>query len=533
MGGRKSSSFFESHIIESKRRQNCAQKQHPAPFERSSGCLQSGTPCISTISSLLLLRFSFIGILYSHFKKDTVTMQDVTNMPQDYPAQSLPPNEIDYDVVIVGAGVAGCSAAYHLMTQQCQEHTSTSLRLLVVDAGPAPGEGLAPRTRSGSATMEVAPCVKMMVQLFAGSCDDFVRHHGKEGAKRYLDATREGLNIQKGIAGRLWETDEERGKRLKELGSYYVGSTERDAIELKREFEILSSLMDDDDGIEWCDADRLSKVEGMSSDFCCGIYFPRDAIIDSSMYAKLLMEHVLEKSEGKAEFWPNKTVQSIAPEAGGEKVCIHLDCDECPTVTAGKVVVATGALCRFQRQHERLNGLIKPCYSYLVHVPTAADAHAHDEDYCSPNFFTWGYTHDWCFTKGKIRISGEDHFSAYKSPKVEERCNRLSKWTLDRYDCGNLYTDEEISSFPKQYGLYSETVDMVPMVGTLLPEQHEQENEERNICYLLGCNAWGQTILSYCASLVPGLLGYQELTGSQRDVLELVSIRRFSRLPPK
>ena len=73
--------------------------------------------------------------------------------------------ETEYDVIIVGAGVAGCSAAYHLslLAQQKQ------LRILVVDAGPAAGEGLAPHTRSGTATMEVAPCVKMMVQLFAGS----------------------------------------------------------------------------------------------------------------------------------------------------------------------------------------------------------------------------------------------------------------------------------------------------------------------------------------------------------------------------
>ena len=129
--------------------------------------------------------------------------------------------------------------------------------------------------------MEVAPCVKMILQLFAESCDELVRHHGKEGAKRYLNATREGLVLQKGIAGQLWIDDEERKNRLKMLGSYYVGRTEEDEAELRREFETLSSLMQDEDGIEWCDAERLSSVEGMSSDFCCGIYFSNDAIIDS------------------------------------------------------------------------------------------------------------------------------------------------------------------------------------------------------------------------------------------------------------
>jgi glycine/D-amino acid oxidase-like deaminating enzyme len=248
---------------------------------------------------------------------------------------------------------------------------------------------------------------------------------------------------------------------------------------------------------------------------------------------------------------PNTTVQSIDSQVGGgERVTIKRQDEENQrTITAKHVVIATGALRISQHQpQELLNGLIKPCYSYLVHVPTAkssrVDAHSNDsnnnnddddddDDYCSPNFFTWGYTHDWCYTNGKIRVSGEDHFSAYKSPEVEERCNRLSRWTLERYGCNNSYTEQEISSFPKQYGLYSETVDMVPIVGTLLLEEEKRKEEKRNnICYLLGCNAWGQTILSYCASLVPGLLGYQDFNDAQRDVLHLVSIRRFSRLPP-
>ena len=488
---------------------------------------------------------------------------------KDFPKSSPPSlssnetTETEYDVIIVGAGVAGCSAAYHLslLTQQQAKEAATSLRILVVDAGPAAGEGLAPHTRSGTATMEVAPCVKMMVQLFAGSCDEFMRHHGHQGAKQYLDATREGLVIQKGIAGQLWGTtttdDEEScsNKHLKKLGSYYVGSTEQDEIELRREYDILSSLMDGNDSIEWCDVNRLSSVEGMSTDFCCGIYFPNDAVIDSSLYAKMLVEHVVKNSEGNAEFWSDTTVQSIDSQAGGgEKVTIKRHDEENQhTITAKHVVIATGALRISQHQEEILNGLIKPCYSYLVHVPTTKSSRvaAHnsnssnssnsnddddddddDDGYCSPNFFTWGYTHDWCYTNGKIRVSGEDHFSAYKSPEVEERCNRLSRWTLERYGCNNSYTDQEVSSFPKQYGLYSETVDMVPIVGTLLMDQQQRKEEKRNgICYLLGCNAWGQTILSYCASLVPGLLGYQDFTDTQRDILQLVSIRRFSRLP--
>lgn len=462
--------------------------------------------------------------LKPHFKMNCndAVITDVTRKESNTPHD---PNGTEYDVIIVGAGVAGCSAAYHLLTQQRKDATTT-LKILVVDAGSAPGEGLPPDIRSGTATMEVASCIKMMIQLFAGSCDDFVRHHGHEGARKYLDATREGLAIQKEIAGRIWSSKEEYRKHLKELGSYYVGSTEQDEIEMKREFEILSSLMQSDDGIEWCDAARLSSVEGISLDFRFGIYFPKDAIIDSSFYAKMLMKYVLKTSGGNIEFWPNTVVQSIDSYCDSKRVSVKIDDKELRNITTNHVVLATGAIRLLQSQHEFLNGLMKPCYSYLVHIPTTNTCFVDSkkDNYCSPNFFTWGYTHDWCYTNGKIRVSGEDHFSAYKSPRVEERCNRLSQWTLERYHCLNSYTEEKISSFPRQYGLYSETIDMVPIVGTSLSEQ--------NICWLLGCNAWGQTILSCCASLVPGLLGYQEFTVAQRDILKLVSMRRFSRVPP-
>ena len=403
-----------------------------------------------------------------------------------------------FDVIVVGAGVAGCSAAYHL--QQ-----AGVANMAILDAAPLAGEGLKPR-QSGSATMPSAPCVKMMVQVFAASCDDFARHHGEEGATRYLNATREGLVLQKGIAKKIWK--DEADNHMKQLGSYYLAYQE-DEGQLKREFEFLQRLGCDQDGIEWCDKERLNSVAGISSKFYCGIYFPKEAAIDSSLYAKTLLEHVIRNSQGKSLFLPNSPVSDIQ-QSGDGTVSVPLQSGQ--TLFAKQVVVATGALHR----HASLNGLLKPCYSYLVHVPTSTNS---CQD--SPNFFTWGFTHDWCYTNGKIRISGEDHFSAYKPPLLEQRCANLSKWTLEQYDC---HVDEQgIASYPQQYGLYSETPDMAPLIGPL--------KSAPNVCYLLGCNAWGQAILSYCSSLVPGLLGYKDLTESQQDALELVSIGRFSELP--
>jgi glycine/D-amino acid oxidase-like deaminating enzyme len=81
-----------------------------------------------------------------------------------------------------------------------------------------------------------------------------------------------------------------------------------------------------------------------------------------------------------------------------------------------------------------------------------------------------------------------------------------------------------INDIPFQFGVYSETPDSAPLLGSLDPGNSR-------LCFLLGCNAWGQTVLSYSSSLIPGLLGYSELNESQKDSLKLLSIDRFGLLP--
>jgi hypothetical protein len=104
-------------------------------------------------------------------------------------------------------------------------------------------------------------------------------------------------------------------------------------------------------------------------------------------------------------------------ESGARIICKH-------------AVVSTGGLF----QMPQLCGILTPCYSYLVHVPISTPA-AGDRQVCeySSNFFTWGFLHDWCWTNGKVRCSGEDHFSAYKPPLDSERCANLVRWTQDTY----------------------------------------------------------------------------------------------------
>lgn len=121
-------------------------------------------------------------------------------------------------------------------------------------------------------------------------------------------------------------------------------------------------------------------------------------------------------------------------------------------------------------------------------------------------------------TNGYLRLSGADHYSSLKPPRMEERCRELADWAYTKYP----YLQSEIP-YVQQYGVYSETPDSAPLVGT--------PNKSSRLCYLLGCNAWGQASLSYGASLIPGILGFTQLTEQQKEYLSVFTIRRYSLLP--
>ena len=280
----------------------------------------------------------------------------------------------------------------------------------------------------------VAPVIKMMIQLFASTSDDFIHHHGKKGAARYLRITREGAQWQTQLAKIVFASSSEKKKndeqKIKQLGSYYVAyPKDRDA--LRQEFELLQEL-DECPGLAWIEDDEevLKDIPGWSPDFKCAIYFPNDGVIDSMAYAAALLQHACEPNgatEGNVTFRGNAKVKCVSEheQEGKEGAMVELESGD--VIYCQHVVMATGGLM----QIPALNGLIRPCYSYLTHVPisTVPDCQT------SPNFFTWNFTHDWCFTNHAVRMSGEDHFSAYKDPQVQARCANLARWTLERYKC--------------------------------------------------------------------------------------------------
>ncbi len=422
-----------------------------------------------------------------------------------------------HEVIVIGAGTTGAAAAYHLVQAGAKD-------VLCLEMG-SPGRGRPPRgsvppgtplipgeeaayepENSGSAVFEGGSkgpsTIKMIVTLPPYLfLDGFADHHGWDGVKTYLELAARGRDLQCQLAAKLLPKPAE---QFKQLGSLMVCEDDRVG-RLRSEYDELQRL---GCPCEWWEKDRVVAAHGEAAKFVAGIWFAEDARIDSSTYARQLLE-VVAKS-GALTLRQNCARMLSAETIGNDLVEVRLADGE---VVHGKcALVATGAM----HIDKHLAGILTPRYSYLAALPYrepgAAGGMASPD---SPNFFTFGFSHDWCVDDNFVRVSGEDHFSALKSPRVKERCGRLAQWTWEKYP----YLESGLP-YPTKYGTYSETADFMPLVGTT--------DDSSRVCYTVGCNAWGQASLSAASAMAPALLGYREFTAEEDRAARLFSIRRFS-----
>lgn len=422
-----------------------------------------------------------------------------------------------HEVIVIGAGTTGAAAAYHLVAAGAKD-------VLCLEMGE-PGRGRPPRgsvppgtplipgeeiayepENSGSAVFEGGSkgpsTIKMIVTLPPYLfLDGFADHHGWDGVKTYLELAARGRDIQCRLATQVLP---EPAGQLKQLGSLMVCEDDRVG-RLRSEYDELQRL---GCSCEWWEKDRVLAAHGEAAKFVAGIWFAEDARIDSSAYARQLLEAAAKS--GALTLRQNCARMLSAETIDNDLVEVRLADGE---VAHGKrVVVATGAM----HIDKHLAGILTPRYSYLAALPhREPGARGGMASPDSPNFFTFGFSHDWCVDDNFVRVSGEDHFSALKSPRAEERCGRLARWTWDRYP----YL-ESGAPYPTKYGAYSETADFMPLVGTT--------DDSSRVCYMVGCNAWGQASLSAAAAMAPALLGYREFTAEEDCAARLFSIRRFS-----
>ncbi|KAM3568638.1 hypothetical protein VYU27_009240 [Nannochloropsis oceanica] len=435
---------------------------------------------------------------------------------------------------------------------------------------------------SSSSTSLPSACqtVKMIVTVYPSSSSSFIAHHGERGARTYLRFASQGVEMQKTLAKRLCMAGDREGEGtggyggLVEKGSMYVCSKgEEDAF--WEEFQLLRRLMlpegQREEGrdeareepssspIRWCEEEEVVAMHGSQAGFTRGIFFPQDAVIDSTSYTHALIQAAV--ATGRALLLEDcPAVEGVEEEGGREGgreggVILSFNSlfEEGNTsvvkIRVPRTVIATGG---FFLSPSPLAGILRPCFSYLAAVPSLPSQPPSGP---SPNFFTFGFTHDWCVVaSGHVRVSGEDHFSALKPPRRKARSRALVEWVRARYGgkeggrkgrirvadaselrAGGREGEEEEVLGNARHGVYGETPDSLPLVGSDGKRGKEGEKKggkgggKGRLVYCLGCNAWGQSSLTYAASLVPGLLGYRELSAEQEEAARLMSVRRFRR----
>jgi len=423
-----------------------------------------------------------------------------------------------HEVVVIGAGTTGAAAAFHLAQAGITNILCLEMGLagqgrsaagrVPADTPLIPGEEtIYEPQNSGSAVFEGGPkgprTIKMIVTLPPYlMLDGFADQHGWDGVKTYLELAIRGRDLQLELANRLLPNP---GEQVKQCGSLMVCEPER-VQRLRQEFDTLQRL---GCACEWWDRDRVVAAHGAAANFVAGIWFANDARIDSVSYARALLDAAC--ATGSVTLREQSPAVVNLNSAGADSP-VTVELADGTQLQAGRVIVATGGMY----SDPYLAGVLTPRYSYLAalphRAPGAAGGMAAPD---SANFFTFGFSHDWCVADNFVRISGEDHYSGLKSPRASERCGRLASWGWQTYP----YLQAGVEH-PQKYAIYSETADFMPLVGT--------PHDNSRVCYMVGCNAWGQASLSAAAALAPALLGYRSLSPEESATARLFSIRRFS-----
>jgi len=346
--------------------------------------------------------------------------------------------------------------------------------------------------------------VKMVVTQPPVSISEFVKQHGEAGAKYYLHMSQRGVELQRALATRFAP------ETLRNHGSVCVAFPNH-AEQLEQDFLLYHKMGCQ---VRLLNQQQVEEYHGQAAGFVRGIEFPRDCIVHSAEFSKALLRAAQKTGLLQVrERCPRvRDVQDIAASNAQPAHALVLLSDGV-ALRCKHAVLATGGLYIPQD----LRGVLRPCWSYFSYLTPDKVLHPKPQPN-SPNFFTFDFSHDWCVTDGEVRISGEDHFSALKPPRWRDRCGRLAGWLRQRYP--GL---QKAPLLRTHYGIYSDTPDALPIVGL--------RHSGSSVCYLLGCNAWGQSILSYCASLMPVVLGVADrskMAAADLQLLDLISPVRFA-----
>jgi gamma-glutamylputrescine oxidase len=228
----------------------------------------------------------------------------------------------DPDVVVVGGGVTGCSAALHLAQAGLQVRLYEAREVATGASGRNGGFAL----RGGAMPYDVA-----------------VRDFGAERALAFWRETEDSLTLMAQLAG----------DAFRPVGSYRLAVDEVEAVELRREVEVLSASGLE---VEWLDP----LPEQLSGRYVAGFCHPPDGALQPARWVRRLAGHA---AAAGVEIRENERVTSVAGLApivvvatDGYGTGLLPELDAAITPTRGQVVAT-----------KPLDTVLYPCPHYARH----------------------------------------------------------------------------------------------------------------------------------------------------------------------
>lgn len=393
----------------------------------------------------------------------------------------------DFRVAIVGGGLAGASSAYHLAKAGIDN-------IVIIEDGEI-GKG-SDDMISGTQGPVMPSHSKMIVTPFESSADEFKeKGHGKKGAKTFLELTHAGRDLQISIANSLGEDI------VRQLGTLVVGYG-RQLAYLIDEHKSYKRLGFGKDYKEVGLNEIVKMYDCKKTAFHGGLFLPGDAIIDQDRYVRELVNN------SKADVADNTKVTDVENIRSNGKISgVKIKTDKRGEITADNAIMATNGFYN----NKQLSGLLDMNWSSIICYE--------NEGPNTPN--TWNFTEDyhyWTRQNKMLMIGGDDRPIDNKgktrySIDQDGAFNDLEKWANEKFPWTNGKKPAAT-----HFGIFAYTPDEVPIVGRFY--------EKDRVFYILGCNGMGQSTLSYAASLMPGLLGYKEMTVEQKKFAEFMSPTR-------
>jgi glycine/D-amino acid oxidase-like deaminating enzyme len=383
----------------------------------------------------------------------------------------------ELEVLIIGGGLSGVSTAYHLKQQGLDD-------IMIVEAGKI-GIG-SDETLSGSNGPKLS---KIICTIFDTDYEVECDIVGDDMTRKFLDVAYAGVKLQVSLAEKL------NPDIVRKNGTILVAHGIQKKW-LKREIE----LYPEEYTIFFRDVsiDELGKLYGAKkSAFDGGICMPHDALIDPS-YVNLLAKKT------NCEIVEGTKVIKLKHEDDG----IVVYTDIAGGIKARYVVNATNGFF----PDKNLKGLLKQKWCYILSFEDIG------ED--TPN--AWEFSEDyhyWVRQDNIMHVGGDDIKFEKTYPRAsrfyDKAITRLKEWAYNKFP---HLKDARI--IQEHYGVYSVTSDEMPIVGNFDDTPH--------LFHIVGCNGRGQSTLSFCSSLMPGIMGYQIMTDEELEYSRVVNPDRTS-----